>query len=270
MNAVKSTIACGDVFAVVVKSGLLAFGFSASLACGSQVVHTQHQCPAGQVPRIVDVKPGSTGVPTDKITAACPNWIKSAEDGLIEDFEDDNTQLVKQGGRGGYWFLHTDPNGSTLEPGAFMPEAGGANGTGHAVHIWGETASSQGAYGSSLGANFLNEGPYDASKYVGVRFKAKIGEGTSRTVRFKLPDVNTHKDAGVCTDCWNHFGKDLSLTTEWEEYVVLFSDTTQVAGWGSPRPSGVAVDKLWGIDWTIGPGRKFDIWLDDVEFIECQ
>jgi hypothetical protein len=51
---------------------------------------------------------------------------------------------------------------------------------------------------------------------------------------------------------------------------VLFSELRQVPGWGQPRPGAVKVDELWGLDWTIGPGRKFDIWFDDVEFIVCQ
>jgi endoglucanase len=242
----------------------------AAAACGPDLSQVQKACPAGYVPRIVDVKQGATGVQKDSVYAACPNWIKSAEDGLIDDFEDDNTQMVKLDGRSGYWFTHTDPNGSTIEPETLTPEEGGASGKGHAVHIIGETASSQGAYGSTLGLNFKGSGTYDASKYVGIRFKAKIKEGTSRAVRFKIPDVNTHKDAGVCTDCWNHFGKDLTLSTEWEEYVVLFDDVHQNPGWGSPRPQHVAKDKLWGIDWTINPGRKFDLWIDDVEFITCQ
>lgn len=254
-------------------SGWLASAVLAALAsaCGTQTVQAQHSCPAGQVPRIVDLMQGVQGIPTAKINAICPNWIRRGDDGLIEDFEDDNSQTAKLDGRNGYWWMHSDPNGSTILPGSFMPEQNGASGTDRAIHIWGQTASSQAAYGSQLGLDFIDGGKlYDASKYIGIRFKARIKEGTSKTVRFNIPDVNTHKNAGVCTDCWNHFGRDISLATEWQEYAVLFDEVRQAPGWGSPRPSNVTSGQLWGINWAIGVGRNFDVWVDDVEFIQCQ
>lgn len=250
----------------------LALGLASltSLGCGSDIKQKQFTCPVGHVPRIVTVKQGSAATPTDAINEACSNWIKAADDGLIEDFEDDNSQVVTNGGRDGYWWVHHDPNGSTIEPDGFFPEEGGAAGDDYGMHIQGQTASSQGAYGSSLGLGFSKDGAYDASKYIGLRFKAKVAEDSTKSVRLKIADINTHKDGGVCTDCWNHFGKDITLSTEWEQYTVLFSELRQVPGWGQPRPSSVTVDELWGLDWTIGPGRKFDIWFDDVEFIVCQ
>lgn len=253
------------------RVALSVLGLLSPVACTSRsdVAQTQHTCPVGRVPRIVDLAQDAKGIPVDKVSALCPKWIRQGDDGLIEDFEDDDNQVVKLDGRGGYWWFHTDPTGSTLEPGSFMPEAH-PDGTGHAIHVWGTTSTAQGAYGSSMGYTFAREGTYDASKYVGIRFRAKAKEGSSRSIRFKIADVNTHKDAGVCTDCWNHFGTDVTLTNEWEDYVVLFDDLFQEAGWGSPRPSGVTVEKLWGVDMTIKPGRTFDFWVDDVEFISCQ
>jgi endoglucanase len=240
-------------------------------ACGTDIKQQKFSCPAGHVPRIVMVKQGSTATPTEAINEACPNWVKVADDGLIEDFEDDNSQVIKSAGRDGYWWMHHDPNGSTIEPDGFATEEGGAAGDDYAINIRGQTASSQGAYGSSLGVNFTaSNTAYDASKYIGVRFKAKAAEDSTKSVRLKVADVNTHKDGGVCTDCWNHFGKDIKLSNEWDQYTVLFSELHQVPGWGQPRPSAVKTDELWGLDWTVGPGRKFDIWIDDVEFIVCQ
>lgn len=250
--------------------GTAALLLLASCTSKSDVTQLQHACPAGRVPRIVDLKQDAKGIPVARVTELCPKWIRRGDDGLIENFEDEDSQIAKQDGRVGYWWFHTDPNGSTLEPGSFMPEKGGANGAGHSMHIWGTTATAEGAYGSSMGFTLGRDGTYDASKYIGIRFKARAKEGTSRGIRFKIADVNTHQDAGVCTDCWNHFGTDVTLTNDWEEYVVLFDDMFQEAGWGSPRPSGLTVDKLWGVDITIKPGRTFDFWVDDFEFISCQ
>ena len=79
---------------------------------------------------------------------------------------------------------------------------------------------------------------YNASKYAGIAFKAKVGSPDStRNVRLKIADVNTRKDAGICKTCWNHFGKDLAMTPEWKEYRVTFSGAAQAAGWGDPRPT---------------------------------
>jgi hypothetical protein len=122
-----------------------------------------------------------------------------------------------------------------------------------------------------LGMNLVTQGLfYDASKYAGVAFKAKVGPGSSSAVRLKIADVNTHKDAGVCTACWNHFGKDLTIGTEWKEYRVTFSGAAQEPGWGTPRPAALTPTKLVALNWGIGPGNSYDLWIDDVTFLECE
>lgn len=190
-------------------------------------------------------------------------------DGLVEDFEDGNSQAVVLDGRDGYWWTHHDPNGSTIQPEKFAPEDGGANGQGKALHVHGSTASADGAYGSSVGLNFSNSGLYDGSKYAGISFKAKVGPNSTKKVRFKIGDVNTHGQLGTCKNCWNHFGKDLELSTDWKEYRIMFADATQVPGWGDPRPKNVSPDKLASIDFSIDKGANFDLWVDDVQLLTC-
>jgi hypothetical protein len=193
----------------------------------------------------------------------------AAADGLIDDLEDGNQQVLVALGRGGYWWLHHDPNGSTLLPEKFAPEDGGAGGSKKAVHVHGVTSSENGAYGSSVGLNLAENGLYDGSPYVGLSFKAKAGASASQKVRLKIGDVNTHGQLGTCASCWNHFGKDLELTPEWKEYKVLFSELKQADGWGTPRPPTLTPAQLASIDWTIGPGQTFDLWLDDITFMGC-
>ena len=65
--------------------------------------------------------------------------------------------------------------------------------------------------------------------------------------------MNTHKKAGICKACWNHFGKDLTLTPEWKEYRVTFSGAAQEPGWGDPRPQAVTPSKLIALNWQVGP-----------------
>jgi hypothetical protein len=200
----------------------------------------------------------------------CPHGVRVANDGDMDDFEDGNNQLTKLAGRDGYWWVKKDDFGSTV---SMMPDDGGAGGSEVAMHMMGITTSGQGDenWGAGVGVNFVTQGQlYDASKYAGIAFKAKAGPKASRQVRFKIGDANTHPDGKVCTKCWNHFGMDLTLTGEWREYPILFSEVQQEPGWGSPRPESVTPSKLIAIDWTIGPGQVYDLWIDDLVLLECK
>lgn len=216
----------------------------------------------------VEPQAGTTTGTSAGALKSCPNPAVP-EDGLLDDFEDGNSQVLVALGRDGYWWTHHDPNGSTLEPEKFTPEEGGAGGSQKALHVHGSTSSAQGAYGSSVGVNFSNNGLYDASRYAGITFKAKVGPNSTHAVRVKVGDVNTHGQLGKCKDCWNHFGKDLQLTTEWKDYTILFADMTQVVGWGDPRPPSITPSQLASLDFSIGPGANFDLWVDDIQFVTC-
>jgi hypothetical protein len=37
-----------------------------------------------------------------------------------------------------------------------------------------------------------------------------------------------------------------------------------------PRPSAVSPGKLVSLDWTIGPGQTYDLWIDDLVLLECK
>ncbi len=74
-------------------------------------------------------------------------------------------------------------------------------------------------------------------------------------MRFNIGDINTHPIGEMCKACWNHFGKNMVLTTEWKEYKIMFSEIHQQPDWGSPRPLSLTPSKLVEIDWQIGPGH---------------
>jgi hypothetical protein len=195
---------------------------------------------------------------------------KPAADGTIDDFEDGNKQLTKLAGRSDYWYDARDKMGSTIELKMDEPGAGGSE---MAAHITGVTAPGKpenDVWGVQLGVHFVPKMSYDASKYAGISFKAKTAPGSARNVRFKIGDVNTHPEGKICKTCWNHFGKDLILSEQWKTYTVSFSSAEQEAGWGDPRPAGVLPDKLIEMNWSIGPGNSYDIWFDDVTFVDCE
>ncbi len=213
-------------------------------------------------------KVGANGVPVPQLHN-CPAGVVAAEDGLIDDFEDGNTRIAGKAGRGGYWFKSADPKGSAFEPDEIQMIDGGNDHPGKVLHVSGTTSSAQDAWGVLVGANFTTEKTYDASRYVGISFRAKVGKDASPSVRFKIGDINTHPDMGVCTSCWNHFGKDLNLTNEWQQYQVLFTVARQEPYWGNPKPDSITPAALYSFDFTIKPGQKFDLWIDDIEFLAC-
>jgi len=213
--------------------------------------------------------------PSSAALAACPGGLVPAADGNIDDFEDGNNQTNQQGGRDGYWYTAKDSLGSTMTVPAegFSTTQGGADGSSTAVQIKGKTAAGgDQAWGVELGMNFVGQGDlYDASKYKALYFKAKSGsKEAEKKVRVSLADVNTHPSAGVCANCYNHFNSNIELTPDWKEYTLAFEDLRQRAGWGDPRPSNVTADKLVNLNYQIGGGKDFDMWIDDVKFLECK
>jgi hypothetical protein len=211
------------------------------------------------------VCPAPTGEGAMKV---CSAGLRPSEDGLLDDFEDGNSQISTVADRGGYWFTSHDPNGSAIDPTPFQVSDNGA-GSKKALHVFGQTSSDSSAWGVLVGANFVGQGVYDASDYAGMSFKAKVSEKSTKKIRFNIADVNTHPDGGVCKDCWNHFGKDMEFTTDWREYTVSFAEMKQIPGWGD-RFAAITPSKLVAINWAIGPGKSFDLWVDDIQLVSCK
>lgn len=197
-------------------------------------------------------------------------------DGVIDDGEDNNNQILSQKGRGGYWYTFSDKGGTTITPlagaagGTFSMSPGGANGSQFAAHMNGKVAASGTVY-AGVGFNFADpKAPFDVSVYKGVSFWARRGENSTGSIRVKLPDINTDQDGKVCSECFNDFGVDLELTTAWTKYTVIFSWAQQMPGWGAPRPANSETSKMYGVQWQVNtPGADYDIWIDDVQFTGC-
>jgi hypothetical protein len=191
---------------------------------------------------------------------------------MVDDFEDRNDQVLVQQGRGGYEYTFVDTAGSSIEPGAskFTMTSGGAHGSKYAIHVTGKLAASGETY-AGVGIDLRNpRKPYNATRYKGVAFLAKAGPNATTHLRFTLPDINTDKDAKVCTECFNDFGIPVDLSEEWTRYEIPFTELKQEAGWGNPRPPSVDASKLMGLQWQVSAaGTVFDFWIDDVTFIGC-
>jgi len=205
----------------------------------------------------------------------CPRGLGAAPNGLIDDAEDGDNRVSLSEGRGGYWWSAHDDRGSSIEPtGHFTMFEGGAHGSKFAARVTGKTAPHDDkSWGAVVGFSLVDaHGLYDASKYAGLSFFAKTGEKSGSRVRLKVADVNTHPDGRVCKEsCYNDFGKDFDLSHDWQEYQVTFAELKQQEGWGDPRPPSLTPKQLVQIAWHLmTPGVEFDLYLDDVRFLDCQ
>jgi len=196
--------------------------------------------------------------------------------GMISDGEANSNQTNPIKGRGGYWYTFVDKGGSTITPtsgdqgGTFTMAPGGANGSQFAAHMTGQLSSGDTVY-AGMGLNFVDpKGTYDATAYKGVSFWAKKGPGSTAKVRLKVPDINTDSDGKVCTECFNDFGMDLTLTDQWTLYTVPYIAMSQLKGWGSPHTAGLDSSKVYGLQFQVNEkGAKFDVWVDEIAFTGC-
>jgi endoglucanase len=196
------------------------------------------------------------------------------QDFVVDDTEDNNNQVLIQKGRNGYWYTFVDKAGSTITPpsqGTFLMSPGGANGSQHAAHMMGKMAGSGAPLFAGMGFSFTDpKAPYDATAFTGVSFFAKVGPGSTVGVRLKVPDANTDPAGKVCTECFNDFGVDLTLTDQWKRYTVPFATMKQMEGWGAPHPASVDKSKLFGLQWQVTQtGVSYDVWVDNVQFTGC-
>jgi endoglucanase len=213
------------------------------------------------------VNPTSPDLETSADGKACP------PDAKIEDGEDGNNQILVQDGRSGYIYTYADPEGTTVDPAGgapFVMTPGGANGSQYALHMGGQLANANLVF-AAVGMNFADpRGPYDASKYKGISFFAKKGPGSTSKLRIKLLDKNTDPEGGVCAACSNDFGMQLSLTEEWQKFIVPFGALRQESGWGNPRPRSVAPEAVFAVQFQVkDKGKPFDVWIDDLAFTGC-
>lgn len=207
--------------------------------------------------------------------AAMPGGLKECPDGLIDDGEDGNNQNLPVGDRGGYWYTFKDKGTTTVDPpageegGTFAMSEGGHNSK-MAARFHGTVGTGAVVF-SGMGTNLIDpKGAYDASKYAGIGFWAKRGADSTGKVRLKVPDVNTDPDGGVCSECFNDFGADLNLTTDWKFYVFPWKSMKQEVGWGNPLRHHITPEKIFGVQFQVKvPHASYDIYVDDLKFL-CQ
>jgi len=110
-----------------------------------------------------------------------------------------------------------------------------------------------------------NRGIYciDVSAFDGVAFWAKAGvSGKQVNVSFVVPETNpTGAPGGDCAaNCYNHPAKTVTLTDQWAQYTVKFSEAVA----GVAKVNGRVQELLW-----TTPDKDFDFYLDEIAFYKC-
>jgi len=210
---------------------------------------------------------------------------------VLADFEGDAPGAVMNVAPGGGWYSYTDsevgaglPAMFTPAPGAFVVEAGGANGTGSALHVVGSGfaggVASATVWGAGVGVALGGAGtggiagaanppvmPTDLSAFKGLTFMAKSSMMSDVVVQFGNPST----DPSYCTCqaaslCYTGHAKAVTaLTATWTKYTVLFTDLTQPTYVMAPVPFDPA--SVLTINFASnGPVAMFDYWIDDITF----
>lgn len=193
---------------------------------------------------------------------------------VIDDMEDQDRYISKIDGRVGAWYLAPCKGGTQTPASNVVPYmsgiSGGRSGSLFALHSTAATCSG----GALVGLDLNNKSArlvYDASKYSGVHFWAKVASSSPTGVKFAMPDTHTDPMGGQCdkvTDagqCYDHFATSFVFTTEWKEYTAMFVDLSQV-GWGNNKVDSLDVKNVYGIELSwITPAM--DLWIDDIVFL---
>ncbi len=215
--------------------------------------------------------PGSAGNAGTAGSAGSP---ATGTGDLLDGFEDEDLTLEQNAGRGGVWYLFNDATVGTAGPTPLVcsPLTGApADLGGYAMHI---TATGFTGFGSGLGVDFrAGKKVYDASKFTGIRFWAKVGVGKNTKHRVQIADATTDVAGGKCNaaanapngeKCDDHFGFNATFTTSWAQYVLRFDQLAQI-GWGTPAPA-LTKTAVYGLQVTAKAKLEVDLWLDQIEF----
>ncbi len=190
---------------------------------------------------------------------------------LVDDLEDGNTKVSEASeheGRQGVWFISIDKAGTVIDPaGGIMVAQDGADGTKHSAMVKGKLGGGKNHWAAMALSLKEPRAAFDASRYQGISFWAKKGAAGAGSVRVKFPDAGTDPLGGSCKDCYNDFGANVELTSEWKQYTLRFSDLKQESGWGD-QVAKFSPDKLYGLEWGItSGGPDYELWVDQVQFL---
>jgi hypothetical protein len=192
---------------------------------------------------------------------------------LIDDMSSDNGLILMTEGRNGAWFSYNDGTG-TVTPAASTSILPVALAPPQTFPPWGPSQYAMRFFGSGftrtgggIGMYFLTpHGSYDASRFTGIQFWAKVGAaGDTGLLTVEFPSAKTVAAGGMCTVCNVNFKTTVALTTTWAAHTVPFAQAQQSAT-GVPHLSSLDSNELYGLDFEVGTNVTFDVYIGDVAF----
>lgn len=205
---------------------------------------------------------------------------------LISDFETGKADVAMVGGRDGSWFLFNDGTGTQLPMKIvntpLAAEAGGACASAFAFHTTGQNFT---VWGFGLGTDLapktaMVRTPYNLSTYKGLALRAKADKPASLRMSISDPNTVPPPDGMQCTDttdktnparCGDYFGKEFSLTTDWQDLQMPWTEMTQ-RGWGLPIAAGFdaahALTFRLQVKGTAAAPANYELWIDDVRLLQ--
>jgi hypothetical protein len=215
---------------------------------------------------------------------ACAATVAPAD--LISDFETGKAEVAMQDGRGGSWFIFNDGTGTQtpvkVADTPLAAEAGGACGSMFAFH---STATGFTVFGAGFGADFMPKPKgttasvvYNAGVYSGIALRAKAANPV--VLRVSVSDVGTAPEGMKCVDttdatnpmrCGDYFGSDITLSTDWQDFVLPFAAMKQ-RGFGLPIATGIDKTQVYTfraqVKGSAAAPCVFDLWVDDIRFVK--
>jgi len=190
--------------------------------------------------------------------------------------EDEDSQIIVSNGRNGDWFTFNDGSEGFINPSPqndfYMSDVGAPRaGSTKAVYVQGGNFT---GWGAGVAFNFALDGgapvAYDVSTAGGAQFWAKADNPLVVTIA--LPNVDTDAQGGRCeasgqgdNACYSHFSKQLSLTAQWTEHTVRWSELEQ-PDFGRRVPTFEAT-QVYSMNFSIAIDQPFGVWIDDVAFV---
>jgi hypothetical protein len=205
---------------------------------------------------------------------------------VIDDMEDQNNDIMGNEGRVGGWYQFNDTTGTSSFLLTNIPGSRGqfslaaVNTTGEGFTTW----------GAGIGFDLNNEGGeaqtklgYDASQYSGITFWARAE--TPLALAVVLPDFQTDRRGFTCdeaeppplpycctsgdaeeTCCDEHFETSVTLSTQWQRFIVDFEDLTK--GACDEDLTEVDASELTGVQFRLPANSVYNYWIDDIAFVE--
>lgn len=200
----------------------------------------------------------------------CVADITVAADDMIDDFEDGDLVLKPIEGRAGNWYWYGDGSGIATQ--SVVSVSRGADShkamltTGKDFSIWG---SGVGVDLNNTGSGQNDKDVYDAAErgYTGLTFWARAE--STLMISLVLPDGDTDAAGKICTTCDHHYFKAFQIGTSWTRYTVSFADDFKEPEPGTlPKPGPFDPSRLVSVQFRIGPGANYSLWIDDVAFVK--